>query len=444
MTHQAVWRIGSATNARPPRVPGLPFLGNALALRGDMARFLVDNYHRYGAAYRIRILSREYTVLAGIEANQLLAKAGNELLTGERAFHGFAAEMGDGAFLPAMEGEPHRHLRRILRPGYAKEALVPHMDRLIAITHEHIERWRQQERVQVVPAMQHLITDQLGIILGGRAVGEYFTYVRDFMRIVIAVTMLGTQPKSALKSKRYLTARAKTREFLLDLIREHQANPGSGDLIDIAVQARDLDGDLYDENDQVIIAVGAYVAGMDTLANTVSFMLYAMLKHPEVFDAVRADADAVFTDGTPTLHQIRAQPALHGAAIETLRMYMIAPLTIRTAIRDFEFAGYGIPAGTDVMIANGVTHFLPEFFPDPYTFKIDRDLKRVPNSFTPFTLGAHTCLGAGVAESLLMLTPAVIAHKANLQLDPPGYTATIQSTPAPNPGAKFHMRVSER
>ncbi len=438
-------RTAPPQHSRPPRVPGLPLLGSALALRSDMTAFLLRAYDRYGAAFRIGVLNREYTILAGLDANRLLRDQGDALLTGERFFGGFSEAFHTPYFLPAMHGEAHRHLRRALRPGYSREALTPHGDALLAITREHVRAWAQQPRVRVVEASQRLITDQLGIVLGGRALGEYFPHVRTFMRTIIDVTVLGTAPRALLGTRRYQQARDKTREFLHRIIEAHRDQPGTGDLIDVALHARNLDDQAFAEDDLVVIALGAYVAGMDTLANTFSFMLYALLRHPKVLAAVRAEADALFSRGTPLFGALRGMKALHGAALETLRLYMVAPVTLRTARVDFEFGGCHIPAGADMMIANGVTHFLPDYFPDPYRFDITRDHSTVPSgAFSPFTLGAHTCLAAGMAETLLMFTTAAVAHLADLTLHPPGYTARIISTPAPNPGRAFAMQVRPR
>ncbi len=432
-------------NPLPPLASGLPLLGNALKLRGDMTRFLVETYHRLGPVFRIRVLNREYFILGGLEANQFLSKQGNDLLSGERFFGGFAQEMGNGLFLPAMEGDAHRHLRKLLRPGYSKEAMAPHLARLIAIARQHVTAWSQHKSIPVVSSIQSLITDQLGIILGGQALGDYFPYVRDFLRIVVNVTMLGTAPRLMLKSRRYITARDKTREFLLNLLDSHRRDPQGGDLIDLSLAARAPNGEPYTEDDLVLVGIGAYVAGMDTLANTLSFMLYGLLKNPDVLQAIRAEVDSLIGQQTPTLADFRAISSLHGAALETLRLYMISPITMRTTVQPFDFAGYTIPVGADVMVANGITHFLPEYFPEPERFKIERDFKAVPaNVYTPFSLGAHTCLGAGIAESLLMLSAAVIVSAADISLDPPTFTAKIRSTPAPNPGQHFRMRVVPR
>lgn len=437
------WEIGAVDAPLPPLIPGLPLIGHALQLTGDMTDFLVRAHQQYGPAFRIRVMNNEYFILAGLEANNLLSKVGNDLFTGAVFFGGFGAELGQGAFLPAMEGPEHRNLRKILRPAYAKQAVEPHIDQIITITESHIQRWAAQPHVRLVPAMQRLVTDQLGIVLGGRSLGDYFPYVRDFLRIIVQVTMLGTRPRLLLKSPWYLNAKQKTREFMLELIRDHQAHPHGGDLIDTALAGRTLDDLPFTEEDQVLIAIGAYVAGMDTLANTLSFMLYALIKHPHVLEAVREEMKAQLGDGLKSVRDLRQLETLHGAAVETLRMYSIAAVTMRTALQPFSFAGYHIPANANIMIANTITHFMPEYFPDPYTFKTDRDYANVPaNVFTPFTLGAHTCLGAGMAESLLMLSAGLIASRSRPQFVPADANARISSTPAPNPGAHLKLRVT--
>jgi cytochrome P450 len=439
--HATTLKLDDTNAPLPPLVPGLPLIGNALKLRGDMADFLVQTYHQLGPIYRIKVLNRKFTIMAGLEANQFLAKLGGEMLSSQNFFGGFGREMNDGVFLPSMEGDEHIHLRKTLRPGYAREAISTHYPTLIEIARAHTQQWQLGRRVPVVNAMQHLITDQLGIVLGGRAVGEYFDDVRDFLRTVVNVTMLKTAPGIMLKMPRYQRARERVFEFLRDLIADHRANPRGGDLVDMAIAAKDASGQRVSEDDMIAIGIGAYVAGMDTLANTVSFMLYALLTHPDAMARVTAEVDDVFANGGLTPQSLRGMKALHGAAVETLRMYMIAPITMRTALRTFEFGGCRVEAGTDIMIANGVTHFMPEFYPEPYRFDIDREMPKVANVYTPYSLGAHTCLGAGMAESLLMLTTATILHAAQLEIDPPGHTAKIISTPAPNPGKGFGMRV---
>lgn len=131
---------------------------------------------------------------------------------------------------------------------------------------------------------------------------------------------------------------------------------------------------------------------------------------------------------------------LHGAAIETLRMYPVAPFTPRTAEQPFTFEGYRVDAGTEVFFAQTVTHYLPEFYPNPHLFDPMRGRGK-PGTYAPYTLGAHLCLGAGIAEMQMLVMLARLLHNLDLSLPSPEYDVTIHATPLPNPGRRFRVRV---
>jgi cytochrome P450 len=136
---------------------------------------------------------------------------------------------------------------------------------------------------------------------------------------------------------------------------------------------------------------------------------------------------------------------INGAIQETLRFHPVKPLTTRTASQSFEFAGHHVPAGAEVFVAIGVTHFLPELYPDPHTFNVNRFSENgngERGAFAPYSLGSHLCLGAGMAEAVMMITVATLLRHFELELAKPDAPLKIQSTPLPNPGNNFKVRVT--
>jgi cytochrome P450 len=72
-------------------------------------------------------------------------------------------------------------------------------------------------------------------------------------------------------------------------------------------------------------------------------------------------------------------------------------------MRDFEFQGLRIPAGTGVDINPLYTHFMREIWPDPDRFdplRFDPEASRARHKFAyvPFGGGAHMCLGLNFAS----------------------------------------------
>src|SRR5215472_14827130 len=60
----------------PALVRGLPLLGSALELYRDPMPLFVRGYQQRGPIFRVRVLGREYIVLAGPEATLFLAHGG--------------------------------------------------------------------------------------------------------------------------------------------------------------------------------------------------------------------------------------------------------------------------------------------------------------------------------------------------------------------------------
>jgi hypothetical protein len=58
----------------PPIVSGAPILGSARDMLKDPLMFMVRAHEQYGPIFRVRALHLEYTILAGLEANQFLAR----------------------------------------------------------------------------------------------------------------------------------------------------------------------------------------------------------------------------------------------------------------------------------------------------------------------------------------------------------------------------------
>lgn len=86
--------------------------------------------------------------------------------------------------------------------------------------------------------------------------------------------------------------------------------------------------------------------------------IYAVLKHRDVHEQVLAEVDGVFAAGPVTPESLRNMRVLHGAVMETLRMYPIAVAAMRNATRDFEFAGHLVEKDEPLFIAITVSHFL--------------------------------------------------------------------------------------
>ena len=435
----------------PPVARGLPVLGNTLSMAKDIGGFLTAQYLELGPVFGIRVLHRRFTVLAGVEANRFMIRDGTKHLRTFEFWAGFNARFGAARSLVSSDGAEHATLRRMMRRGYSKPYATDRVAALADIVRREIAAWPLETPHSVRAAIQRIATDQVGTLVGGVSPLPYFDDVVYFFRALVGNQVI---PNPAVWSPRFRRASKRVHEFYLKVIAEHtgdkrKRNGEDRDLIDDILDMHESDPQFLPEADLKIATLGPFVAALDTVPSTCSFMLYAALKHPDLLAQLQLEADRLFADGGPTWEGLRELDVTHRAAMETMRMYPVAPLLFRTVTNSFEFGGYRIPAGEHVIIATTVPHYLPEYFPEPHRFDIDRYTQeraehRRPEVYAPFGLGPHRCLGNGFAEVQIAVTMATLLHEVELVLAPTGYTLKNTQVPLPSPSKSFKVRVVRR
>ena len=437
--------------AAPPPVPGLPLIGNSLQMWRDPAAFFYRGYREHGPVYRVRVFGREQTVLAGPEAAEFLGSAeGRDCLRSKEFWSGLVHEYGASRTLTGVDGDIHHEMRRIMRRGYSRNAISGHYDEVIDLTRIGLNRyWPTGSAVSVVPALQRLVVDQLGMLTTGQAPQEYVEDIRLLITYILNVLVTKQRPRVWLADPRYARAKRRVKELGESMMRDLRSQPPrTGEdalLVDDIMRANRERPDLIPDSDLVLSLTGPYVAGLDTVANTLAATIYGILRDREIHRRVIADAESLF-DGEPvTTERITGLTAINGAVSEAMRLWPIAVAQMRTATRDFTFAGHQIHEGEMLYIGTSVSHFMPEFYPEPERFDIDRYAKpraehRAPGAYSPFGRGPHLCLGKGLAEIQMPLTLAVLFSERRLSLLRPGYRMPMSTAPTPGPSRRFRVR----
>jgi cytochrome P450 len=438
-----------------PVVPGLPLIGNVLDMARDPAKFFVDCYRKYGPVFKVKLLGQKYTVIAGVEAaNFMGTREGRDSLRSREFWEGLVNEYGATRILTSEDGEVHKQLRDVMRRGYSRESIKGRYNELVAITDSSIHRdWKPGTLVPVVQACQYMVVEQLGLILTGNAPLEYVKDIRTTILYILNVLVTRQRPKFLLRRPEYKNAKARVIELGKKMIADWYANSKGRkkdedkNLIDDIMEAHERDPVLLPDSDLIVTITGPYVAGLDTVANTTSAIVYTVLKYPEVKKRVLAEVDALFAEGPLTEEALLKRiPALNGAIMETMRLYPIAVAQMRTANKDFVFEGHPIKEGELLYVGTSVPHFMGEFYPEPEKFDIDRYEKPraehlKPGVYSPYGRGPHTCLGKSLAEVQIALSMARLFYKCDLELDPPDYVLKTKTAPTPGPAMDFKVRM---
>jgi cytochrome P450 len=448
---QVNWKKGQSNAPFPPWANRFRAPGMSGALSGQDFTFFLDSYLAMGPIFRFSRNNQEFVVMAGPEANQFVTLEGSKHLTAQEFRQEQDDELGVKKNLVSLDGDDHFDFRMLQKRGYSRSIFDERYPELIGIIQSIAGEWSPGQSLLVKDIMPRIIAEQLGAGVLNYPVGDYLEDILLFVRTVVIETVARVRPRSGIFSPAYLRAKARSLELADRVIEAHRGSseaPRKPDLVDDLLAAFDENQGLMNQQDLRIAVLGGYIGGLDTVAYTCSYMLYALLKHPEILSRVLSEVDAAFADGFATAQNFRAMKALHGAALETLRMYPVAAAIVATVSSPFEFAGRRVDRGQNLIVATTVPHYLDQFYPQPNTFDIDRYSKprnehQQPGAFGPFGLGPHICLGAGMAEVLIMLTMATLLRTVNLEIDPPDYQLKLEFTPTPIP-SDFYVVVGKR
>jgi cytochrome P450 len=428
-------------------------------------RAFVELYQQYGPIFRLVQSNdlpygsivhppssdvRLMTVLAGPEANVFLTRDGDKYIATQLFWEAFDRALGYEK--RRHDGEAHRQYRRIISRGYSRPMVTDRLPEMIEITREVSASWRSGQRIAVVPWMRRLIAEQLGGLLLQHRPGERLTAILRYFQTAITSALLGLSPQSDLEQPAFIQARAEVLAMAQEILDQHRQHPPldrKKDVVDDVLAAAPQFAEIFSERDLLVSAIIPYIAGLGTIVHTAAFLFYTLPAHPAVFQRVIEEVDQIWAKGQLEKDQLKEMPALHGAAMETLRLYQTTSAWDGVARKPFAFEGYRVDAGDQVFCATTVSQFLSRLFPNPESFDVDRyrdprNEHRQPGAFAPFGIGDHSCLGASIAEIQLIVIFATLLRNYRWEIDPDRSNFSIVPALTPAPGDDFTVTIVER
>ena len=433
-----------------PQASGWPIVGNALDMAGDVREFLTREYRKHGPVFRVRAFNQRFIVLAGPEAMEYLTKIASTHLRTYELWGNFCSAAGSLHIIMSMDGREHLRMRKVQANAYSPKFVEARLDEFADLTRRAIAEWPRDRPIVLQRALQSIIIEQMGLSLAGLSARDHLDDLVVFLETRLKVHVLGQWPKLVEHLPKFRRARKRVMEFYARIQETHRPENRQGrapDFIDDLLELNRTDPQFFPETDHLLAFLGPFLVGLDTSASACSYMLYALLRHPDLLAQVRDEVDAAFERGTPTPERLRELDVTHRVALETLRMYPIAPAATRVVTNSFAFGGFRIPAGARVLIGYSVGHHLPECFPDPGRFDIERYRRdppehRRPGAYVPFGLGRHRCIGSGFAEVQIALTVATIVRELDLALERPDRPLRIKHSPIAQPDDSLRIRVT--
>jgi cytochrome P450 len=215
---------------------------------------------------------------------------------------------------------------------------------------------------------------------------DFVDAIAEPMPVIIFIKLMGMDTSRLREFRRWVydmvsndndrraQAHRNTAAMMAELIAARQEEP-KDDLITQLVYT-EVNGQRLTIDEVQAYCLLLFAAGLDTVANSLSFGMNYLAGDPSLQERLRAD------------------PSLIPEAVEEfLRKFGVANV-VRVVTRDTEWGGVELRAGERVLLMLAAGNYDPKIFPDPATF----DLARENKTHISFNTGPHRCVGSHLAR----------------------------------------------
>ncbi len=269
---------------------------------------------------------------------------------------------------------------------------------------------------------------------------------------VLNVGLVKLMPSFMLKTLP-MRRRAKAMQRIEDRMQStHTAAQRVGmpeDVVDAYLALHAADPQFLPESD-LSLPLGAILMTSMYMGDQLGFALYWLVQHPELYERVTAEADALWAEGDPSEDDLSLDriDVTHRVPMESLRMSPIVAMSMRTVMNTYVVEGCELPVGGRLLIAQTAPHYMEEAFPDPGTFDIDRYTpprnEHLDAGYAPYGLGTHSCLGSRWSQLHLALSLLMLTHYFKIELARPYERLPMDPLYSQSPSNKLKFRLVEQ
>jgi cytochrome P450 len=377
---------------------GAPLVGRSLDIMTDLIALAREQHERFGTVSWMGAFGTKAAFVLGPEAvGQVLANK-ERAFSSERGWNYFIGPFFERGVM-LMDGDEHRHHRRIMQEAFKRERLVGYLAGMNPEISRGLDGWQAGPAFGLHDAVKQLTLDIatrifVGDELGPRADAVNTAFVDCVVggQTFIRASMPGGRWRRGLEGRRLLIA------YFRELLPAKRADVDGADLFSVLCRAQDEHGRRFDDRDVINHMIFLLMAAHDTSTLTVTMAAYLLGRHPAWQDRLRAESLALGRDHL-THEDLEQLTALDLVFKETLRMYAPVGVVMREAACDTTLDGFHVPAGTRLVVGIYPTQRMepwwsaPDVF-DPERFAEDRREDRAHQyAWAPFGGTAHKCIG---------------------------------------------------
>ena len=436
-----------------PRVKALRILRNPHIRDGNLPALMADLYREYGPVFEVhQPFQQPITVLAGPESNRWAQREGRLHLTSTRYLDNFERAYGSHGIIHALDNSDHFRMRKALQSSFAPSRLEEHLGSLYAHARAHMAEWVVGETYQAKAMTRLLANSQISPIIASIESQDIVQSLMDYKERALSTLVAKLLPKFLLHTPAMRRAAKRMDTYLGRIERSHTATQRAGgprDLIDDLLSLHASDPQLLPESSLRFALSTPVIVSLYT-GDELGFALYTMATKPDLYERIRAEAEAIFADGDPASEVFNSEQTevTRRFVLEVLRMHPVATSSVRDVMNSCAFADFELPLGARVLVMQTASHYVEECFPEPFKFDIDRYLpgrdEHRSTAYAPFGLGTHSCMGQRWVELQMAINLLMVAYYFDIGARPSNGKMRISPLPAMSVSNGVKLRIAAK
>ena len=424
------WTEGNPTNDELAHIPGeggWPLVGNTFRMLKDPHSFARQMVQTHGRVHKNKAFGGWTIALIGADANELVLFDRNKNFSSEQGWGPILDQLFPRGLM-LLDFDHHRADRRALSIAFKPEPMRHYSGSLNRGIAKKVEDWGEGS-MRFYPAIKTLTLDLAADSFIGIEWGPEADRINTaFIDMVQASVAPVRKPLPFTQMKRGVDGRAFLVDFFTKETHRRRAEGGGQDMFSQFATAEYDDGSLMPVDEVVDHMNFLMMAAHDTITSSASSLVWLLAKHPDWQEKLRQEVESVTGgvdgNGVPrdlAYEDMNKLELVEMAFKEALRMVPPVPSMPRRALREFEFGGYRIPAGSHVGINQYFVHHEEEHWDDPFAFdpmRFTPDKVKVRHKYAwvPFGGGAHMCLGLHFAYMQVKILMAQLLPRYRIGL----------------------------
>ena len=454
-----------------------PLVGNAFQVNLASVHLDFERWARkFGPLYRIKMGRMKMLVIADNELfSAVLRDRPNGFRRNPRVAE-IGTEMGLPPGLGTAEGEDWQRQRRMVMASFAPGQVRAYFPSLRKVLLRLQGRWQKAAHANQSINLQADLMRFTVDAIAGLAFGKDINTLESgddiiqrhldkvlpavFMRVVALVPYWRYFRLPADRALEHSVAviNAALLDFVAQARQRLRNDPAlrdkPGNLLEAMIVAADQPGSELGDQQVVGNVLTMLLAGEDTTANTLAWLIYLLQRNPQVLLKAQQEVLALAPDpGSYSMEMMEKLVFLEACISETMRLKPVAPLIVLQALHDTAVGDVAVPKETLVMGVMRHDSVSERHFHNPQAFEPQRWLPDAPQPLEavarraamPFGSGPRMCPGRYLA--LLEMKMAVAMLLASFDIEavdtPDGGPAQERMTVTMAP-VGLHMKLRER